>query len=41
MSKLYLATRIQAALYALGEGWVSLDAGAEQDPQGSAGTGAG
>jgi NarL family two-component system response regulator LiaR len=29
MSKLHLATRIQAALYALREGLVSLDAGAE------------
>ena len=31
MSKLHLATRIQAALYALREGLVSLDAGGEQD----------
>jgi NarL family two-component system response regulator LiaR len=30
MSKLHLATRIQAALYALREGLVSLDAGAER-----------
>lgn len=30
MSKLHLATRIQAALYALREGLVSLDAGGEQ-----------
>ena len=33
MSKLHLATRIQAALYALREGLVSLDDGAERDAQ--------
>jgi len=37
MSKLHLATRIQAALYALREGLVSLDAGAGQDASGEEG----
>ncbi len=37
MSKLHLATRIQAALYALREGLVALDAGAEQDASGEEG----
>ena len=36
MSKLHLATRIQAALYALREGLVSLDAGAECGAEGGA-----
>jgi NarL family two-component system response regulator LiaR len=36
MSKLRLATRIQAALYALREGLVSLDAGAERGAEGGA-----
>ena len=33
MSKLHLATRIQAALYALREGLVSLDAGVERSAE--------
>jgi hypothetical protein len=33
MSKLHLATRIQAALYALREGLVSLDADVERDAE--------
>jgi NarL family two-component system response regulator LiaR len=37
MSKLHLATRIQAALYALREGLVSLDAGAERGASGEEG----
>jgi NarL family two-component system response regulator LiaR len=37
MSKLHLATRIQAALYALREGLVSLDAGPERDASGEEG----
>ena len=37
MSKLHLATRIQAALYALRKGLVSLDAGAGQDASGEEG----
>ncbi len=37
MSKLHLATRIQAALYALREGLVSLDADAERDASGEEG----
>ena len=37
MSKLHLATRIQAALYALREGLVSLDAGAERGASGEDG----
>jgi two-component system, NarL family, response regulator LiaR len=37
MSKLHLATRIQAALYALREGLVSLDAGVERGASGEEG----
>jgi len=37
LSKLYLATRIQAALYALREGLVSLDADAERGARGEEG----